>query len=1055
MRRLCYNDKNHTEFRKRMPACPQAIKGVLITMLKSHEKFHSANGRRLILIVDDEPINRAMLRMILEEEYDIIEAADGEEAMRLVGERAATLSLMLLDLLMPGINGLEVLRRMKGDLALQSIPVIVMTADQSAEVESLRLGAIDFIPKPYPQPEVIHARILRTIELSEDRDIILSTERDQLTGLYNREFFYRYAEQFDQHHKELEMDAVVVDINHFHTINERYGRSYGDEVLRRIGGRLVDRVHESGGIVCRRESDIFLVYCPHREDYREILESVSAGLAGDEAGDNRVRLRMGVYSCCDKSIDVERRFDRAKIAADSVRSSYANAIAEYDSTLHESELYAEQLLEDFHEAIRTRQFKVYYQPKFDIRPEIPVLSSAEALVRWQHPRLGLISPGIFIPLFEENGLIRELDHYVWREAAAQVKRWRDRFGISVPVSVNVSRIDMYDPALIDTFRALLEENGLTAREILLEITESAYTQNSAQIIETVDQLRALGFQIEMDDFGSGYSSLNMLSILPIDALKLDMQFIRTAFAERRNTRMLEVIIDIADYLSVPVIAEGVETEEQLRALRAMGCDIVQGYYFSRPVPPEEYECFIKERASLGDTDPAAALMNREHRQTPETRSEAFGTIAHALTNGFERIYYIDAGSGHYVEFSANGRDDDLQIERSGADFFADLQQRLQHVIYPEDLTRVSLSMQKEALLSQLVVGSHFSMTYRLMIDGKPVFYNLKAVCTDAHDGCHIVIGVSNVDAAMQQALDGEKAAAKQLEFFTIAKALAADYFSIYYVDTETDRFIEYSPDEKNRSLEIERSGEDFFRTSCENMERVAYPADRETICAALEKKTLLQELEKNGTFTLRCRMMFDGSPAYVSMKVTRMTDDDGRYIVIGLNNIDAQVRREQEFDRAREQVNRDALTGVKSKHAYVETEARIGEQIRTGAAEPFAVAVCDLNGLKTINDTLGHKEGDRYICEASRLICNIFQHSPVFRIGGDEFVALLQGRDYEHRRELIQSLIDANRENAKNGGVIVASGISDYIPGQDTAVAAVFERADAAMYRNKTALKNG
>ena len=152
------------------------------------------------------------------------------------------------------------------------------TSGAETEVESLKLGAIDFLPKPYPAVDVVHARVLRTIELFEDRDIIQSTERDELTGLYNREYFYRYAEQFDQYHKDLEMDAILVDVNHFHMINERYGKAYGDEVLRRIGEQLRETVKAAGGIVCRREADTFMVYCPHREDYEEIMEKASVSL---------------------------------------------------------------------------------------------------------------------------------------------------------------------------------------------------------------------------------------------------------------------------------------------------------------------------------------------------------------------------------------------------------------------------------------------------------------------------------------------------------------------------------------------------------------------------------------------------------------------------------------------------------------------------------------------------------------------------------------------------------------------------------------------------------
>lgn len=307
-------------------------------MADTHDKFHSVNGKRQILVADDEMINREILGTILRNDYDIIYAEDGLETMRLVGENRETLSLVLLDLQMPGLSGMEVLKKMSLDPVLKEIPVIVATADQNSEIESLNLGAIDFISKPYPMPGVILARVLRTIELSEDRRTIESTERDPLTGLYNKEFFFSYADQYDQYHRDKEMDAIVIDVNHFHMINERYGREYADEILRRIGQKAREMVLDSGGIVCRREADTFLVYCPHGQDYKALLENASRGLVDDGSPDNRVRLRMGVYSNADKTIDVERRFDRAKMAADSVRNSFTRTIGIYDNALHEREI---------------------------------------------------------------------------------------------------------------------------------------------------------------------------------------------------------------------------------------------------------------------------------------------------------------------------------------------------------------------------------------------------------------------------------------------------------------------------------------------------------------------------------------------------------------------------------------------------------------------------------------------------------------------------------------------------------------------------------------------
>ena len=470
----------------------------------------------------------------------------------------------------------------------------VLTADQQAEVECLNLGAIDFIPKPYPQPDVILARVQRTIELFEDRRIIRSTERDTLTGLYSKEYFFRYSEQFDIQHKDIAMDAIVVDVNHFHILNERYGKTFCDDLLKRIGEKVSESILWTGGIVSRKEADTFLIYCPHRSDYENMLDSFSVEL-GDESGSgSRVHVRMGVYENADKNIDVERRFDRAKTAADTVHASFTKAIGFYDEDLNDREIFAEQLIENFRNALEEKQFRVFFQPKFDISPHKPILTSAEALVRWDHPELGMVSPGKFIPLFESNGLIQQLDLFVWQETARQIKEWKDRLGYAVPVSVNVSRVDLYEEDVVGTLLNIVESNGLQPNDLLLEVTESSYTENFSQIIGKVNELRAHGFRIEMDDFGTGYSSLNLISRLPIDAIKLDMGFIRDAFKEGGSTRMIEIIIDIAAFLNVPTIAEGVETEDQCKALRLMGCDIVQGYYFSKPLPADVFESFLLE-----------------------------------------------------------------------------------------------------------------------------------------------------------------------------------------------------------------------------------------------------------------------------------------------------------------------------------------------------------------------------------------------------------------------------------------------------------------------------
>ncbi len=242
-------------------------------MLNSHEKFYTQNGKRQLLITDDEFINREILGNILEDDYSLLFAENGAEALEIIKEHRDTLSAVLLDIMMPVMNGLELLKTLKSDASLAPIPVIVLTSGQDSEVASLDLGAADFISKPYPRMEVIKARVRRIIELSEDRHILGLTERDPLTGLYNVEFFFRYAEQYDQHHKDSETDAIVIDIRHFRIINERFGTEYGNTVLRTLGNVLRSIIAGMDGIVCRRGADSFLIYCLHGADYTALLDA--------------------------------------------------------------------------------------------------------------------------------------------------------------------------------------------------------------------------------------------------------------------------------------------------------------------------------------------------------------------------------------------------------------------------------------------------------------------------------------------------------------------------------------------------------------------------------------------------------------------------------------------------------------------------------------------------------------------------------------------------------------------------------------------------------------
>ena len=548
-----------------------------------------------VLVVDDQELNRDILGMILEDYYEIIYACDGVEALDIIKENADSLSLVMLDILMPKMDGFEVLKRMKADDQTSGIPVIVLTAEKSAELQALQLGAADFITKPFDLHEVILARAGRIIELSEGRQLISSAERDKLTKLYTRSFFFEYADRLYTYHPETHFDAVAVNIEQFHSVNALHGRDFGDRILSTIGAEIRAFLSETEGIASRFEGDRFALYCLHQSDYGALLDRLQSKV--DEFTNVRVRLRMGVHEYSE-GLEPVVMFDHARAACAMARGDYHKSIRVYDKEMQEKELLHQRLINDLQAAVDERQLTVFYQPKYNIQCDPPRLSSAEALIRWRHPELGMISPGEFVPLFESKGLISIVDSYVWKNAAAQVSEWKRKFGYELPVSVNLSRADTVDPTLMDRLIKIVNNNSLVYRDLKLEVTESAYTDNAKQFLSVVEDLRNEGFEIEMDDFGSGYSSLNMLSAMPVDVLKMDMKFVRNIEHNETDRRLVTLILDIAKYLHVPVVAEGVETEGQLKILKDAGCDIVQGYYFSRPLPAEEFEGLIRKELEI-------------------------------------------------------------------------------------------------------------------------------------------------------------------------------------------------------------------------------------------------------------------------------------------------------------------------------------------------------------------------------------------------------------------------------------------------------------------------
>ena len=596
-------------------------------------------SQRIILVVEDNALNREILSSILLSQYQVLEAENGQQALEVLRDRADEISLILLDIDMPVMDGYTFLEKVKADPILSSVPVIVTTQSdgEADEVAALSHGAADFVPKPY-RPQIILHRVASIINLRETAAMINQFQYDHLTGLYNKEFFYQRVKDILLQHPEKDYDILCSDIENFKLINDVFGIPEGDRLLCGIA-QLYTRLADGRGISSRFNADHFACLLERGSDYsNEMFVQFSAQINALSKSRNVV-IKWGVYAVSDRRVPVEQMCDRAFLAARSIKGQYAKHYARYDDALRAKLLREQAITDGMEQALAGGQFVIYLQPKYRIDNDS--LAGAEALVRWQHPQWGFQSPAEFIPLFEKNGFITELDMFVWDKACAVLRDWDDKGYAAIPVSVNVSRADVYHADLANILLGILEKYRLPPSRLHLEITESAYTENPDQIISTVSHLRELGFVIEMDDFGSGYSSLNMLNKMPMDILKLDMKFIQSETAKPLDQGILHFIMDLARWMSLSVVAEGVETREQLDRLREIGCDYVQGYYFAKPMPIADFEKLLGRQDPV---QPSPAGTDRGKLPQAILVADEDPVYREAVSATFEGMYRVLAAA---------------------------------------------------------------------------------------------------------------------------------------------------------------------------------------------------------------------------------------------------------------------------------------------------------------------------------------------------------------------------------------------------------------------------
>ncbi len=412
---------------------------------------------------------------------------------------------------------------------------------------------------------------------------------DELTGIYNKQAFYAKTKEMLLDNPDKNFDLLRINIERFKVLNDLFGESTGDKLLRYIG-KFLKEINLPLCVSGRLYADNFVVcYEAGKGDSRRMINTLQM-VADSFAINNRTILSFGLYRIDDKTLPVSVMCDRANMALWKAKGNFKNPYCEYDEKMRQQVLKEQKIINAMEMAIQNKEFTLYLQPKYDI--EKGTIIGAEALVRWISLENGFISPGDFIPVFENNGFVYEVDKFIWEESCRYLRKWLDEGREVHPISVNVSRIDLYAPKLVQHLVDLREKYQLPSQYLELEITESAYTEDPEQIITITRQLREAGFVILMDDFGTGYSSLNMLKDIQIDVLKLDMGFLKSSDYSAKGGNILTAILKMAESLKMQTIAEGVETKEQVEFLKSIGCKYVQGFYYSKPLPVDEFEKLI-------------------------------------------------------------------------------------------------------------------------------------------------------------------------------------------------------------------------------------------------------------------------------------------------------------------------------------------------------------------------------------------------------------------------------------------------------------------------------
>ena len=982
---------------------------------------------------------------------------------------------------------------------------------------------------------------------------------DELTGLYNRQSFCMAVnlriEADRQGAAEGRYAMVCFDVLRFKAINELFGPRKGDRLLLLIAGAIRDSIGETG-ISCRMDADHFAVWMHYD---RAALEKLMGALDDAIAGCDlpfKTTFNAGVYVTCPEQLNAEAMLDRAKLAQRAIKGKVHERYREYDESLRRQMLSEYETEGTSHEALRQGQFKVFYQPQYS--HSTGALMGAEALVRWQHPERGMLLPGMFIPIFEKNGFITALDLYVFECACKMLARCMKEELPLVPVSTNFSRQDVFREGFVEQLERIREACGVPARYLHIELTETVFVGGSSRMNAIIDHLHSKGYTVQMDDFGSGYSSLNILKDMNVDCFKLDMDFLTGGVGNSRGGTILSTVVRMAKWLGVRVIAEGVETCEQADFLRSIGCDCMQGYLYAQPMDEDAYVQRIREGASRTrmhsetredvlkadfwnpqsmDTlvfsryaGPAAILEYREGQVEilrvnekyvlelgmNQTEKELIESDLLTVFDEDNRRIYLEM----LDKTAATGEEQECETWRTltssccGKEhcfvrataqhigenanahlFFVTIRNitsermRYDEILSSERRFKIASEQVNIYYWEYTIATKEMRPCFRCMRDlGLPALmtnypesaFERGVFPPEIHDlyrSWHrqVAAGVPELEAIMPLTMERIPFRVRYTTEFdeygrpvkaygsaALVKDAAATPAELETTDAGSQRALELIAQHSDRVVLLYdmQSGSIRFSDAMDDQ----YGMDNSTIDELFRRimpesqeaaRRILRNM-KNGIPYGRENIRFkyrEGFFCWLDFKYTTIFDEEKKPTGAFFSYVDITEKVE-----AMERSKTDGMTGLLNRAT---AEKSMSSCVERSQDHPGILLLLDIDGLKGINDTLGHPEGDEAIKRVADTLKRHFRASDIVgRFGGDEFAVYLE--DAAENAKAIENSVRALLQKiaaidvGTDGTVMrVQCSIGCAVQEKGESFDALYRRADTALYNAKRCGKNG